>query len=551
MSTCLKYHEMCRDEWIREDGPSMHYDRKYASNEQIPSETIFVKDLPTRLLRIEGTDDLTIHLLELKTIDMQEQLQIASEGYAALSYCWGPEGNPLQLNSDTHQLLRRGIQVSHLPATVRQSVSFVHSLHLRYMWVDALCIIQDSIQDKEIEISRMGLYYGSNTLTVCAASASGSSVGVSKSERKLYEHGPIELSCNVKGVTGQIIVHSELDAREPLVSRGWTLQESLLSRRILIFSDQVYWCCSTANACCEGDFPVLPNDTNRNMGRPHSLVPQIFPLSVLRNYPPELQWRIGLENFSERSLGFESDKLLAISAFAERVHLVFQGRGLPSPGLPYGDGARQFYKRGLEYVAGLFLSKDDTYLATTQLLWNPRQTSLMKRATSYRAPTWSWACLDGPVRMKAVTVRSEFHLLGWESTLSNDSAPFGGVTQASLHLKCHLRRLPLGTEYLLNIAQAEDTEEQDGLRIMFDTDDESHNNFGIGRTTFLIQLTEAYNDQGFWHLRGLVVRNIPNQPLSVYTRVGTFRLLKTGSSDDDGGRSLSSVFEAEQDVILL
>lgn len=542
---------MCRDIWIR-DAASSHCRREYEPNEQIPSEIIPVKALPTRLLKIGGSHDLVVRLVELDALNMGEKLQIASEGYATLSYCWGPEGNPLQLKSGNHQLLRRGIRASLLPLTVEQSIKFVHSLGLGFIWVDALCIIQDSVQDKEIEISRMGSYYGFNTLTICAASANGSGTGFSPIEsKKVCRYGPIELSCNVKGVTGHLMVHSEFDVREPIVNRGWTLQESLLSRRIIIFSNQVYWCCSTANASCEGRISVLPNDTNRNIGWPHSFVPQIFPSSVLEKYSPEIQWNIGLENFTERTLGFESDKLLAISAFAERIHLVFQGRGLPVMGLQDDIMSRKRVKGALEYVAGLFLSKENTYMVAFQLLWAPRKTSLMKRATSYRAPTWSWACLDGPIRIDKGGNCCAISLLRWELSLSNDSAPFGGVTYASLHLRCRLRQLPLDAEYPSNIVSSENAEKQNGLRIILDTDKEFDHDSRTEDSIFLMQLTGVYNLNGFWHLQGLVVFKVMCLPNPVYTRLGTFHLLQKGDKVDGDGRRLSSVFEIEEDVVLV
>ncbi|KAH6660581.1 heterokaryon incompatibility protein-domain-containing protein [Truncatella angustata] len=555
MNTCINFHELCRDDWIRRDRSSSAYSVEYAIGEQLPSESLAIDALPTRLLETEERDGLVVRLIELADLSAANKSQIAADGFATLSYCWG-QGNPVQLTANSYETLRRGIEISALPATIEQSIRFVFLLGLKYIWVDALCIFQDDITDKEIEISRMGSYYSANTLTVCAASPSGAAVGFLDPESKaVCQYGPINLSCNIDGMMGNLLLHSDPSMKEPVAERGWTLQESLLSRRILIFSHQLYWCCSTANAGCEGSLSVLPRDTNRNMGWPHSLVPGIFPMSVLRVYPPEYQWFTGLSSFTERRLGFEADKLLAISALAERIHLIFQARGQSS----IESRSYREFLADLAYVAGIFLSRSHKELVASQLLWTSTTASKTKRVETYRAPSWSWACVDGSLQScltDAVQEAGRFSVLDWDVTLTNNVAPYGSVRYAAIHMRCHLRSLPFNdTNLPVKVIDWIEEPLQAGIRIMPDTAADRDCILSTDRENQalrLLQLTDVYSRTPFSGIRGLVVILVAELLPATYKRVGTFTALQEQKSAKAGDQGLSSFFDVpEQDVVLI
>ncbi|KAI0628098.1 heterokaryon incompatibility protein-domain-containing protein [Trametes polyzona] len=100
--------------------------------------------------------------------------------YLALSYVWGPSSaqqhcRTTRANIKTYTM--DGIPVSTLPQTIRDAIYLTRALGFRYLWIDSLCIIQDSARDKHQEMSRMRDVYRHAYLTIIAASASSATEG--------------------------------------------------------------------------------------------------------------------------------------------------------------------------------------------------------------------------------------------------------------------------------------------------------------------------------------------------------------------------------------
>lgn len=561
LATCLKYHEQCRTEWLRADLNRLSQNRHPLETIELQDETISLDDLPTRLLRIEATTDkaLLVRLVEIPKLTTKEQEQVAAAGFAALSYCWGKEGNPIQLKSETCKGLKQGIAVSTLPATISDAIQFSKELSLEYIWVDALCIFQDDDQDKEIEIRRMGAYYGANTLTLCAASADGSSKGLRNPDASSpYPVPPLGLACRIGGSIGQLILHSKSDVRESITERGWTLQESLLSRRILIFSHQLYWCCVSANAECEGPLARLSKEPNRNFGLPESLVPGIFPAQVLRDYPPDSQWHLGVSDFVKRRLGVASDKLLAISAFASWVDARYRACA-EAIGADYS------------YVAGLFVSTQDTESLVKQLLWRPLKTSHCTRPLAYRAPSWSWAAVDGELKLREEPPGSSCHFDGFDLQLAHTAAPYGNVERAALRLSgCCIRLLQDCRKFLVHIEDDANVPNEDGVCLLPDTPQDGHTiraalDASASSSLYLCQLSEAEMHSGHWSgsrrylgCVGLIITPVLDGAANHFRRVGSFDFYRhviyqnIQLDETERDRQFDRFFDVEgQNVILL
>ena len=101
---------------------------------------------------------------------------IPSQPYVTLSHCWGgqPITKLLQYNLET---LARAVTLDELPKTFKDAVKLVQHLGISYIWIDALCIIQDSEEDWRRESLLMNKVYRYSTLNIAASDASDSSGG--------------------------------------------------------------------------------------------------------------------------------------------------------------------------------------------------------------------------------------------------------------------------------------------------------------------------------------------------------------------------------------
>jgi hypothetical protein len=90
--------------------------------------------------------------------------------YAALSYFWG--GLQLVMTiMETLESYIKGLPIGSLPRTISDAIKFTRMLKLRFLWIDALCILQDSSEDKMKEINTLGDIYKNATVTIATANA--------------------------------------------------------------------------------------------------------------------------------------------------------------------------------------------------------------------------------------------------------------------------------------------------------------------------------------------------------------------------------------------
>lgn len=188
----------------------------------------------------------------LKLIDCAtRRIVLAPTGcrYAALSYVWSNESrysNPERQREASATMFLP----SSLSRTIDDAINVVRQLGLAYLWVDRYCIDQGDDAEKHSQMSQMDSIYENADFTIIAAAGDNENSGlsgVSTLERKPT------LSVNVQGVT---LCTLPGDAQHGVTfshwfSRGWTFQESILSRRRIVFTqEQVYYECN-ALRCSE------------------------------------------------------------------------------------------------------------------------------------------------------------------------------------------------------------------------------------------------------------------------------------------------------------
>lgn len=208
---------------------------------------------------LAGSDDGWLE--PFRAIDVKERRVVnlpAQSRYIALSYVWGassqtPEEHARRrLSIDNFSRLTQvnGLDELSLPKTVEDAIELTSKMGERYLWVDALCIIQDDIKDLSHQTSRMDLVYSRALFTIIAACGDDAESGLSGlpgRERDIFKRS-VRLSPEGFHLapTAGLFVNAPLE-RSAWNTRGWTFQERILSRRVMVFTPfQVFWICEDA-----------------------------------------------------------------------------------------------------------------------------------------------------------------------------------------------------------------------------------------------------------------------------------------------------------------
>ena len=332
--------------------------------------------LPTRLLDLGPVDEpLRIRLRVTAHSPLAPGVR-----YATLSHRWGIADFPRLLKRDLDQpnVLFAPDKV---PKTFIDAMQFTRSLGVQFIWIDSLCIAQDSKQDWRCESRMMGDIYKHGIFNVSATAAIDSSAGCFFT-RSSSSSGPFFLFSNIGEkqavVTPEIFWGTEVEDA-PLNSRGWVLQERILSPRIFHFcKERLFWECRQHRSC-EGFPPTLSSSFLWVPGVSH--IKDLCPSFQIQDYggdDSKMEWdywgRV-VTAYSKCSLTNVEDKLLALSGIATEVQRLVKD----------------------VYVAGLWKSH-----LPYELLWyarSPYQTNdgIPHRYQTYVAPSWSWASIQGEI----------------------------------------------------------------------------------------------------------------------------------------------------------
>ena len=180
--------------------------------------------LPTRLLDIQriGHDESPGRLIFTTELP-------SNADYVTLSYVWGNADQLMLTTSNVHSMLQ-SLPKDGLPQAVADAISVTRRLGVRYLWVDSLCVIQDSPEDRHRECDGMAEVYRNAVLTIVANAANNS-------------NDPLIARSDDQSVIDWLSPGFAWD------TRAWTLQERLLSKRVLHLTDkQMYWECNELKA---------------------------------------------------------------------------------------------------------------------------------------------------------------------------------------------------------------------------------------------------------------------------------------------------------------
>ncbi len=204
--------------------------------------------MPTRLIDLKmKTDPNDLHL------DCSDYRP--DKRYVALSHRWGdPETHKsICLLNDNLEQWQRHMNLSKLPQMFQDAIKVTRELGMRYIWIDSLCIIQDSKQDWQAECQKMEDVFSSADVTLSATCSSGVKEGFIKPQTvknfRLRHAWPLDVigenDERVRFYLCNSIDDFKRDVEESVLStRGWVFQERALSRRTIHFTkSQLYWEC--------------------------------------------------------------------------------------------------------------------------------------------------------------------------------------------------------------------------------------------------------------------------------------------------------------------
>ncbi|KAH7399188.1 heterokaryon incompatibility protein-domain-containing protein [Phaeosphaeria sp. MPI-PUGE-AT-0046c] len=340
--------------------------------------------LPKRVIEIPADSTAAPRLL---VTDVEQLGQ-----YVVLSHCWGSLG-PAKLIDELISQFQQGIPLEQLPRSFLDAITITRQLGFKYLWIDALCISQDNAADWAEEAPKMAYYYGQSALMIAATAAEDSSKGI-LSERHV-PYSPI-MGKEKKYYLRQQLLGWEWDIEYSiLASRGWAAQERILAPRVLHYTKrQMIWECVEGlrfeASCIKG---AVIDSGQVNMRSHKSKIQQFVTqgLNIAQSAYVKAEsadstnsmlpatedsitrvhgWLQCVDNFSICKLTVSSDKLHAISGIASIMNHENQ----------MGT-----------YLAGLW----SKHLAAG-LTWS-RTWALLTSPPEYRAPSWSWASLDGEV----------------------------------------------------------------------------------------------------------------------------------------------------------
>ncbi|KAK5659360.1 hypothetical protein OQA88_1453 [Cercophora sp. LCS_1] len=371
LQDCLTSHPLCGTE-----DPS-----------PLPTRILDVDHSPTSARLIEPTDE--------------------KAHYIALSHSWG-NTQPLTTTLATLPSHKESIPLSSLPQTFHDAVAITRRLGIRYLWIDSLCIIQDSPTDWAEQASLMSSTYSSAHLTLSATASSSPFSGIFRDNLSLTaqisptpdplaalfpeatllrQNLRLYLSHATSHVSWDALTSTKENKPFPLLTRGWTYQERLLSPRVLHYGPrELFWECMQDMDCHCGKLKFR----GQNMGMYASR-------STTGELPPKISHYAALHAGSVRISEEKKKKKLMerweemVGEYTRRVLTYRKDRLVAFEGV-VGEMERVL---GMNYVHGLW---EETLPAG--LLWERVVSGGIGVGVGEErfAPSWSWAAVEGEVR---------------------------------------------------------------------------------------------------------------------------------------------------------
>ena len=296
------------------------------------------------------------------------------------------------LTTDSLADMEEAISMASLPQSFRDAITIAGLLNISFLWIDSLCIIQDSMEDWREQSAKMMVIYKNSTITIAATNAERSADGFLRDRQS-------EARCALRIDEENVSVilrpriewHGSPEIVGPLTQRAWALQERLLPCSVLHFGgQQMMWQCRTrvlAEGYCDTDeVPEVekPGEVESLIraqihgGRDlapasnkESVSNQFIGGTENRQFPLQgkiyNQWYRVVEMYALLRLTNLADKLPALAGVAQLIQFQIHDT----------------------YLSGIW---ENDLVRGLQWCFDPPE--VMTRPETSRAPSWSWAALD-------------------------------------------------------------------------------------------------------------------------------------------------------------
>jgi hypothetical protein len=262
------------------------------------------------------------------------------------------------------------VSLLNLPPVFQDAIKIIRTLGYKYVWIDALCILQDSADDWRSESSKMNQYYKGSSLNIIAAAARDPTYGIFDSADSSREHWRYYASSVPEKKNVNFVKN-----------RAWAFQEEILSPRSIVYTSSfLYWLCNY-HECGEPwpdyvydngyrephkslfDWPILGSENSR-LEHPASKVSTMSSGEEIDRNRFE-HWLLNIVNeYVTKSISFPRDRLPGIAGLAKE----------------FGSRVKA------HYICGICL--DDF---VNGLCWYGYGARI--NSSEYLGPTWSWTAL--------------------------------------------------------------------------------------------------------------------------------------------------------------
>ncbi|EEU43131.1 uncharacterized protein NECHADRAFT_83568 [Fusarium vanettenii 77-13-4] len=372
--------------------------------------------MPTRLIDIGEKGE------HPKLIEVDGKLM----DYLALSHRWGG-AKIYQTTQANLKAQTAGIDLESLCITFWDALNMTSRLGYQCIWIDSLCIVQDSPKDWAKEAARMDMVYMNAVLTLAAACATSGDTGL------FQQRNPVRVRMGYQGPSTDNMSNSpekyyfleetkiqsfrEEVTNGYLNSRGWCLQERWLSRRTVHFGrTQRFWECQSTMT--EERFP---GGKGEHRGYLKALSSSTWNADAFRAVRGRMEfsefgdWYNTVCEYNNRDLTVGDDKFPAISGVASI----------------FGSHRKD------RYLAGLW----EGYLQVG-LLWCSEDGKGLRRPSTFRAPSWSWASCDGCIYFEFDwDGEVELDIITSSTTLAGQD-PYGKISAGSIEANGFLEKIP-------------------------------------------------------------------------------------------------------------